>query len=50
MTSVSRLYSVDDKMIDEYETFDGAGIARRNLNTLRKSAPAPCCPQSEDGD
>jgi hypothetical protein len=50
MLSVSRLYSVDDKMINEYEAVDGTGIGRRKLNTWRKSAPLPFCPEWEADD
>jgi hypothetical protein len=44
MLSVSRLYSIDDRMIDEHEAVCGMKIGRGNRCTRRKPAPVPLCP------
>jgi hypothetical protein len=44
MLSVSGLYSVDDKMINEYGAVGGMRIGRGNGITRRKPAQVPLCP------
>jgi hypothetical protein len=39
--SVSRPFSVYDRMVDEYGAVAGMTIGRRNRTTRRKSAPVP---------
>jgi hypothetical protein len=39
-----RLYSVDDRMINEYGAVGGIRTGRGNGSTRRKPAPAPLCP------
>jgi hypothetical protein len=41
--SLSRLYIVDDGVINEYEAVKGKKIGRGNRSTRRKFAPVPFC-------
>jgi hypothetical protein len=42
--SVSSLYSVDDRMINEYRAVSGMRIGRGGRSTWRKPSPLPVCP------
>jgi hypothetical protein len=44
MLSVSKLYSVDDVVIDEYGAAGGVKIGRGNRSSRRKPASVPFCP------
>jgi hypothetical protein len=48
--TVSRLYNLDDRMINEYGAVDGMRIGRGNRSTRRKLAPVPHCPPQTLGD
>jgi hypothetical protein len=42
--SVLRLYSVDDRMVNEYGAVGGLKVGRGNRITRRKAALLPLCP------
>jgi hypothetical protein len=42
--SVSGLYDVDDRIINEYGAVSGIRIGKGNRSTQRKPAPLPLCP------
>jgi hypothetical protein len=48
--SVTRLYRVDDRMINEFGTAGGMRIGRGNRSTRTLSAPVPLCPQKISHD
>jgi hypothetical protein len=39
--SVSRLYIIDDRTVNEYGAVDGMTAGRRKLSIKRKCAPSP---------
>jgi hypothetical protein len=42
--SISKLYSINDKMVNTYRAAIGMTLGRGNQSTQRKPAPEPCCP------
>jgi hypothetical protein len=43
-----RLYSTDDRMLNEYEAVGEMRIGKRNRSTQRKPAPKPLCQKAGD--
>jgi hypothetical protein len=44
MLSVSKVYSIDDRMINVYGAAVGIIMGRGDLSIQRKPAPVPLCP------
>jgi hypothetical protein len=49
MLSVSRLYSISDRLINDYEALGGMKSSTDNQSTQGKPAPVPFCPGRSGG-